>query len=142
MTRGLCIRAKTFGASMYPIIKTGYKILVEPKPVAELNIGDIVLCQRGEAFIAHRLIKKSGSPFVLTRGDNLCHFDQPVPNECVLGKVIQIENQRRKLVLSGWPNRAYACSIAIFARVRFRGQVRLTRIMGWLYWLIRGQKIT
>lgn len=139
--RGFRVNANTVGTSMYPIVKTGYKILIDPKNLAELNIGDIVLCQRGDFFVAHRLIKKLDSSMIVTRGDNLTRHDFPVPAKNIIGRVIQIEGGGKRLKLTGLSDRLYAYIIALFSRVCFRGQVRITYILNGVYSSIKRRVI-
>jgi signal peptidase I len=141
--RGNQLRFKAHGNSMFPFVRNGDCIIVKPETAGSVKVGDIILFRYpGGTYIVHRVIKKNGQTSLLTRGDNMPGYDLPVPNECVLGKVTQIEGRGKLLKLGGWPNRAYACSIALSSRIRFRGQVRLTRIMSILCWLFGGKRIT
>jgi signal peptidase I len=140
--RGNNLRFKACGNSMFPFVRNGDCIVVKPEITGDVKIGDIILYRYiGGTYIVHRIIKKNGQATLLTRGDNMPGYDLPVPNECVLGKVTQIEGRGKRLNLTGWPNRVFACFIALFSRVRFRGQVRLTRTLGRLYWLLEGIRI-
>ena len=142
-SRGSQLRFKAHGQSMFPFIHNGDILLIKPQRAAQSNIGDIILCRRPwGAYIVHRLVKKNGLTAIVTRGDNLPNVDGPVTVDEILGRVIQIENQKKKLLLDGLMSRALGYLIASFGRVRFRGQVRLTRTLGRLYWLTKGKKTT
>jgi signal peptidase I len=141
--RGNQLRFKAHGISMYPFIVNGDCVIIKPEKAGGVKIGDIILFRYpGGTYIVHRVVKKNGVTSILTRGDNMFRHDMPVPNKCVLGKVIKIEGRGKFLTLTGVSSMIYGRLIALFYRVHFRGQVRLTRIMGWLFWLTRGKSIT
>jgi len=96
LARGICLRFKACGSSMHPFIQDGDTIIIEPKTTSELNIGDVIFYRRPQgSYIAHRLIKKNGSASFITKGDNLCSFDNPVPIAQTLGRVIAVERNGR-----------------------------------------------
>jgi signal peptidase I len=141
MARGFCIHARTIGPSMYPLLKTGYKLFIEPRVAAELNIGDIVFYQRGESYVVHRLIRKNGST-ITTKGDNFPYYDAPVSVEQVLGRVVQIEGSGRRLKLNTAPNRILSGLITCLAHGHYPAQTRLIGNLNRLHWLIEGRRIT
>jgi signal peptidase I len=140
--RGKNLQFKAHGTSMFPFVTNGDCVVIKPENYGDVKVGDIILYRNHWGnYIVHRVIKKNGQAALITRGDNMPGYDPPVPNKCVMGRVIQTESRGKQLKLSGWPYRLYSCFIARFYRVRFRGQVRLTRILGRLYWLIEGRRI-
>jgi signal peptidase I len=142
MQRGLSIRVKARGSSMVPLIHTGDVLFVEPVKLEQLKVGDIIVFDNNSvSYVAHRIIKKNDST-VTTKGDNQFHFDRPIPNEHVRGKITQIENKQKQLKLDRWPCRVYTPFLVLSAKVHFRGQYRLTRILCGLCWRIGGKKIS
>lgn len=106
LAQGFCLRVKGRGFSMYPFVRTGDTLLIEPKSPAELDIGDIIFYRRHKGiYVAHRLIKKNGSATLITKGDNLRYYDEPVPVKKVLGRVISIERDGRYLRLDSKLNK-------------------------------------
>ena len=94
LAQGFYLRVKGRGSSMYPFVRTGDMLLIEPKTPDELNIGDIIFYRRPTGiYVAHRLIKKNGSATLITKGDNLCYYDEPVSAKEVLGRVISVERE-------------------------------------------------
>jgi|WetSurMetagenome_2_1015567.scaffolds.fasta_scaffold214874_2 signal peptidase I len=92
LTQGFSIRVKGRGISMYPFVQTGDTLLIEPKSLSELYIGDIIFFRRStNHYIAHRLIKKIDEKTLLTKGDNVPYYDEPVPIEQVFGRVASVE---------------------------------------------------
>lgn len=143
LSRGLFLRLKVSGRSMQPFIRTDDTLLVEPKDGVKFNIGDILFYRHPLGYyIAHRLIKKNGQDTLLTRGDNLRHFDQPVLIEQVMGRVTQIERGTKRLILTRGLGRVFGCLIAWLARGHYPSQIRLMRNMGRVYWLTGGRRAT
>jgi len=91
---------------MYPFVRTGDVLLIEPKKQTELRIGDILFSRRtDDLYVAHRLIKKLDSATLITKGDNLDYYDVPVPIDQVLGKVVSIERNGHIISLDSWVNK-------------------------------------
>jgi phage repressor protein C with HTH and peptisase S24 domain len=66
------------GDSMYPFIRSGEQLEVEPVDESELRRGDVVLARLGRGLTAHRVVRierRDGRVVsITTRGDN-CHSD-------------------------------------------------------------------
>ena len=93
--RGYSLRCSTIGSSMFPLLKTGSVIQVEPVAAADLRPGDVMVYQRaGEAVVAHRLVRKSwkhGRLTLLARGDSFPRNAlEDVAPEKVLGRVVAV----------------------------------------------------
>ena len=92
---------------MYPTIRDGEAVTVEPIAAREAKPGDILLYRREHGVIAHRVVGITGEEDddvgrVLTlRGDSLATCDAPVRAEQVLGRVISVERKGRKVKLTG-----------------------------------------
>jgi signal peptidase I len=127
LARGVCIRLKGRGGSMYPFVRTGDMLLIEPKIPSELKIGDLVLYRRESGVhIVHRLIRKNGLTSLITRGDGLFYDDPPVPVDQVLGRVIAVERDGRSRKLDSPLNK-------VFGRV----WAKLSPMNRWLYYLLK-----
>jgi len=92
---GKTIRLKAEGLSMYPSIRPGSVIHIEPVIQAgNLQPGDIIVWKRSHGFVAHRLVRKyrkNNTDFFVTRGDCKLHEDAPVAAELIAGKVNRVE---------------------------------------------------
>lgn len=82
-------RLRVTGTSMLPSVWPGDVITVRRQSSAELLPGQIVLCYRNQAFVAHRLIEKRDD-CLITRGDSLPYDDPPSPDSEFLGAVVSI----------------------------------------------------
>lgn len=101
---GKRLRFRARGGSMYPFIKDGEVIEIEPCPASEINVGEVVFYRssRGNV-IAHRVTgrRSEGDRLVLlAKGDSAPTFDEPVYADQVLGRVTVIERGQKKLFLN------------------------------------------
>jgi signal peptidase I len=95
LTEGKKIRIRADGYSMFPAIKPGSVILIEPVTDEEPPVpGDIIAWKRDSGFVVHRLIrieKEDNKVSYVTRGDSCANEDSPVMENLVAGKVISTE---------------------------------------------------
>jgi signal peptidase I len=102
LAEGKTIRVRAEGISMYPSIKSGSVIFIEPfeqgtEPVA----GEIIAWKRDTGIVVHRLIsvyKQKGQKYFVTRGDSSLMEDEPVLFEQIAGKVVRVENSEGRPV--------------------------------------------
>jgi signal peptidase I len=95
LAEGKTIRIKAHGYSMYPAIKPGSLILIEPlrqkgNPVP----GEIVALKRENGMVVHRVVKKvikNGVIYYVTRGDSNSRTDDPVTIDKIAGRIIKSE---------------------------------------------------
>ena len=114
LRQGYGVRFYAKGWSMYPTIKDGEMITVEPVVPSQVKRGDILLHHNGRGVIAHRVVrigrKKAllstqnsvlGTFFIL-RGDASSTCDEPVETDQALGKVVSVEQDGRLIDLDSW----------------------------------------
>lgn len=95
LAEGKTIRIKAHGYSMYPCIKPGSIVLIEPinikgKPVP----GEIIAIRRETGLIVHRLIRtetRQGKEYFIARGDSNARTDDPVRIEKIAGRITGAE---------------------------------------------------
>jgi hypothetical protein len=148
LSRGTTVRFRPSGRSMYPSIREGELITVEPVQPSDVELGDIILYrvdrdrptqssvlspQSSSGLIAHRVIgteRKQGastqssvlSPHhFLLRGDASLSCDKPVEARQILGRVASVEREGRAINLAGTPAKMWhkACRLA-------------SRLKGWM----------
>jgi signal peptidase len=105
LERGACVRFQATGQSMYPAVKDGEIIKVEPVEPSHIKKGDIVLYRMKKGVIAHRVVhieRRNGDPpFFVLRGDALGTCDGIVEPRQVIGRVISVERNGRDYKLNG-----------------------------------------
>ena len=80
---------RVHGRSMYPMLRNGVRLEVQPVAYDELGPGDLVVYHDGSGIICHRLIRKAERLCYL-KGDTNLFADPPVVWSQVLGRVTRI----------------------------------------------------
>lgn len=105
LAEGKTIRVRADGYSMYPAIRPGSVILIEPLPAELFPVpGEILAWKRDAGLVVHRLvsiIRNDTGTLFITRGDSCSDEDQPVTGEQIAGKVIAVEDPSGKTIKSG-----------------------------------------
>lgn len=95
LSEGKTIRIKAHGYSMYPCIKPGSLILIEPLNVkGPPRPGEIIAMRRDRGLIVHRLskiINKNGITLYIARGDSNAYADNPVKIDKIAGRIVRAE---------------------------------------------------
>jgi signal peptidase I len=95
LSEGKTIRIKAHGYSMYPCIKPGSLILIEPISVKGFPLpGEIIAVKREAGLIVHRLTKiiiKNGIRYYVARGDSNAYSDNPVKIDKIAGRITGAE---------------------------------------------------
>ena len=123
------VRLQVTGCSMLPAVWPGDLVTVSRCGGDELCAGQILLCFRDGALVAHRLVRKSGDQF-LTRGDSLSNFDRPFREDEILGRVVTIVRDGRQVD----PNPAWWHGVVCFVLRRSELCIRLLlrwKRLGW-----------
>ncbi len=108
------LRLRVFGTSMVPSILPGDLVFIHRASLSDISPGEIVLFQQMGRFFVHRVVDRkvigdSSGPQesrLITRGDRLRDNDHPVSSSELLGRVVSIERDNRKIELpAGGSNR-------------------------------------
>lgn len=131
LAEGKTIRIKAHGYSMYPAIKPGSLILIEPlKRKGNPVRGEIVAIKREKGLVVHRVKKrdiKNGITYYITRGDSNSLSDSPVTIDKIAGRIVKSEATGENPVpadirINTKPyyiyNRLRVISIILFQKVR------------------------
>lgn len=109
----LPVRLRVEGRSMYPFLRPGDMVLVDPVENSRLRRGDVVVVLRGSEFFIHRLLVV-GQQHYLTKGDGEHIADSPSLPEDIVGVVQFIERGDFRY------------------RMEDRWLANLNRLLGWL----------
>lgn len=91
------------GYSMYPFLRKGDLLTVEPVPMDKIKRGDVVVFESEDRWIAHRVTKiRSNTEELefLLRGDTCIEFDPVVNKENYIGSVRVFTRKNSKKNLS------------------------------------------
>jgi hypothetical protein len=140
------VRLRVFGTSMVPAMLPGDVVTIRLAGLEEISAGEVVLfAQNGRLFV-HRVVSqkaissagKTADAYLVTRGDRLQHEDPPVSSLELLGRVISLERDNRKIELEARePRGAFARLLRASDRATFL-YVRL--LAGWRSLFFRGMK--
>lgn len=93
---GKTIRIKAHGYSMYPCIKPGSLILIEPLNIRGMpRSGEIIAIRREAGLIVHRLSKiivKNSVNLYIARGDSNAYTDNPIKIDKIAGRIVRAES--------------------------------------------------
>jgi signal peptidase I len=104
LAEGKTIRIKAHGYSMYPCIKPGSMLLIEPVKLKGVPVpGEIIAIQRENGLVVHRLtktVRKNGVTFFIARGDSNAYADDPVKSDKIVGRIVRAETTGENQVLA------------------------------------------
>lgn len=88
--QGQTPRLTVSSGSMAPLLRVGDQIVLEAVAPEMLAVGDIVTVGAAAVVMTHRFwgrVDVGGRPYLLTRGDRPLIFDDPWPQEALIGRV-------------------------------------------------------
>lgn len=96
LAEGKTIRIRAHGYSMFPAIKPGTTILIEPLCIGGApQPGEIIAVKRNGGLIIHRLVRittgSSGTTAYIARGDSNMFEDSPVALDDIAGRITGTE---------------------------------------------------
>lgn len=95
--RGGEISLSTSGQSMMPLLQPGETFQIRRAPLNQIQVGDIVCFESGKNIMVHRVLKighRDHQRFFITKGDFVFQLDEPVSEDRILGRVVQIGEKR------------------------------------------------
>jgi signal peptidase I len=101
------VRLRVLGTSMVPSILPGDMVSIRQASLDEISPGEVILFSRNGRLFVHRVVDRKigstpGSPgetHLITRGDRLRQDDPPISSPELLGRVVSIERDNRKVEL-------------------------------------------
>jgi signal peptidase I len=85
------VRLEVRGDSMRPTLRTGDRVTLAPREPRLLRAGCLVAVRTPEGMRVHRFVGLDEKGWVRTAGDAVDHRDAPVPEQSLLGEVIEVE---------------------------------------------------
>jgi hypothetical protein len=104
------------GESMRPTLRPGQLLAVDFAP-RDLARGDLLVFRQGGLLLVHRLLgparTREGRKRLRTRGDGVLTLDPPLDLECIVGRVVAIEDHGRWRSVRKPAARVYARLVAL-----------------------------
>lgn len=106
---GRRVRGQICGESMLPALWPGDVVEIESCPLEQLRPGEIVLAQRDDRLVLHRLVAGCGPDSFVLRGDSVRQPDPEYPADALLGRLVRgvperaVPEQRDTPKSPGWP---------------------------------------
>ena len=109
LTRGNSLRFRALGGSMNPFIRNGDILEIEPVDEWKIGQGDVIFYRTlGKRLVVHRVIKKfsqNDKQVFVIKGDSIPDCGEDVLLEDILGKVVAIERNGRRMKFDRGLNR-------------------------------------
>jgi signal peptidase I len=93
------VRLKVTGSSMVPSIWPGDLVTVRRQEMPTLQSGHVIVYKRDAVLVTHR-ITHTYLDHVITRGDSVWHDDAPVKEADIVGRVICLVRNGRRVRLN------------------------------------------
>jgi signal peptidase len=143
ISKGHSVQTVASGYSMFPFLRKGDLLTVEPVPMETIKPGDIVVFESNERWFAHRVIrisKRNNEIQFLLRGDTNLKFDPVVYEENYCGKVSSFQRGKKAILESSFAFRFWRGFIHLFGITYnfFWNSLRITTSYG--YRLFRGKR--
>jgi len=116
-SKGSLFRFQAKGFSMSPFIKDGDVVTISPLRDAKPRLGDVValIHSKTRGLLIHRVVGKKGDSYII-RGDSTFEMDDLLPRTDIVGRVIRVERDAKRITLGLGPERVL---IAFFSRRKF-----------------------
>jgi hypothetical protein len=91
---------KTFGLSMAPTIYGGEWVVVRRVNAEKVRMGDVVIYQAGNVFVAHRVIRKrerDGDVYFTVKGDAHLEAEGKIAAEELVAKVVALQKKDKRI---------------------------------------------
>jgi hypothetical protein len=132
--RDVEVPLKTVGLSMQPSIYGGEWVVVRRAAAPEVRVGDVVIYQAGNAFIAHRIIRRrerEGRVYLAVKGDAQLAAEE-IAAEQVVARVVAVKRGDRRIDLNHPRRRLASRLIAGYASwvdTLYRAMPRLPAVL-------------
>jgi len=125
------------GRSMYPVLRNGARVEIQPVAYDELAIGDLVVFCDGRGIVCHRLIAKKHRLCYL-KGDTNLWADPPVIWPQVLGRVTRLIDAEFRIRSLDTPRQRKRAALLARFSYPYAIYFNLLRYLGRCRWWARG----
>jgi len=104
LAEGKEIRMRMGGHSMFPFLLPGDVASIVSVPFSDLCVGEVVVFDRGDRWVAHRLIlikETDKGVRYITQGDSCLRMDRPFGHEHLMGRVTAVLRNGRIIPVKG-----------------------------------------
>jgi signal peptidase I len=115
LAKGRAFRFQARGWSMNPFIHNGDVIYVSSFQKKKPSVGEVVAYSQptSEKLVVHRLVRRLGDKWLILGDNSIDAIGEQVPDSNLIGRVIRIERDGKKVWLGLGPERYL---IALFSR--------------------------
>ena len=128
LEKGISLHVRVTGRSMSPYLRGGETLTIRKVQPESLKRGDLIFFRDQSGLpVLHRIVRikrKEGQEHVFqTKGDGTYDFDDPVPEDAIIGRVCRIErntssNGSKTTDMESFSNRIRNYYLAIYSIVR------------------------
>ncbi len=93
LQEGRTVRVKVTGTSMYPFLRDGNLVTVEPAGADRILPGMVVVARMPDVYVVHRVIRTNREGSVILKGDFYRKIDAPVAPRQIIGVVTGVSGQ-------------------------------------------------
>ncbi|MBL4585717.1 MAG: hypothetical protein JKX84_01465 [Flavobacteriales bacterium] len=114
------VRLRLSGNSMFPFLLRNDVAIIEPIPVSELKVGQVVVFENDDRWIAHRLVLLNyvdEKVQLQTQGDSLPRADKIFGEKDYLGVISAVFRNDKELNLNGFLSESIAWAMVNFRPV-------------------------
>lgn len=116
--RGHCVPVKLNSSSLIPLAYSGETLVVEGCNAEQLRVGELVVFESDEGFVAHRIIgkqRRQARSWFQTAGQEASVPDAWIPDGVIVGRVVEIRGGSQvtasRSVPGKWRGRLWAWKI-------------------------------
>lgn len=95
-------------SSLIPLAYSGETLVVEGCNAQDLRVGELIVFESDEGFVAHRIIgkeKRQTHSWFLTAGQEACVPDAWIPDGVIVGRVVEIREGPQATASRGVPGK-------------------------------------
>src|SRR5688572_26826265 len=108
LRQGHRVPVKLNSSSLIPLAFSGETLVVEGRRAEQLRLGELIVFESDEGFVAHRIIgkqKRQTYSWFQTAGQEACVPDAWIPDGVIVGRVVEIREGSQATASRGVPGK-------------------------------------